>query len=49
MLVSYIADLERRDLESWPNVEDEGMRHPTWDKCLLSLIEDTLVRINGTA
>jgi hypothetical protein len=48
-LVSYIADLERRGLESWPNVEDESMRRPTWDKCLLSLIEDTLVRIGGAA
>jgi hypothetical protein len=24
-LVSYIADLERRGLESWPNVEEEGI------------------------
>jgi hypothetical protein len=48
-LVSYIADLERRGLESWPDVEDEDMGPTTWDKCLLCLIEDTLGRIAGTA
>jgi len=47
MLVSYIADLERRGLESWPDVEEEGMRRATWDKCLLRLIADALGRIGG--
>ena len=48
-LVSYIADLEARGAESWPDVEDKQMRRATWNKCFHRLIADALGRIGGAA
>lgn len=47
VLVTYISDAETRGANSWPDVEEEGMRFATWDKCFHRQIKAALARMGA--